>query len=194
MVGYLGLGSDLGDRRAHLRAGLRGLERGGLVLLARSSVWETEPVDARGPSWFLNMAVAARGPQDPPDWLALLARVEEACGRLRAEPNGPRTLDLDLLLLEGATWNDARLVVPHPRMWGRRFVLAPLAEIAPDLRDPRGGPTVRQRLAELGDPHRVRRAGPLAGTGIIAPRCGPGTPGTMSRPEDRLTRRGRLRA
>jgi len=187
VVGYFGLGSNLGDRRGHLRAGLAGLEREGLALLACSSVWATEPVDAAGPDWFLNLVVAARGPQAPLEWLAAAARVEGACGRVRVERNGPRTLDVDVLLLEGATWDDTRLTVPHPRMWTRRFVLAPLAEIAPELRDPRGGPSVRERLRDLGGPGRVRRVGRLAGPGIIAPCCGPGTPRTMSRPDDRRT-------
>lgn len=160
MRGYVALGSNLGDREGHLRAGLDGMARRGVRILALSSVWETEPVDGAGPNWFLNMTAGIECDLRPPQILERLLEVEVEVGRVRTAPNEPRVLDLDLLHLDGVRWSDERLRLPHPRMWSRRFVLAPLAEIAPDLRHPDGGRTVRQALEFL-DGCEVRRIGSL---------------------------------
>ena len=127
MRAYLGLGSNLGDRRAHLRAAVAALPD----VVAVSPVYETEPIG--GPaaqSPYLNLVVALDTDLSPRDLLALADRLEQAAGRVRTEPNGPRTLDVDVLLVGDLTVRDADLVVPHPRMWQRRFVLAPLADLA----------------------------------------------------------------
>lgn len=141
---YIGIGTNLGDRWANLRFGLDGLERAGFEVVRVSSVWEAEPVGTDVPLWFLNMAAHVRVQKLPLGVLDSLLRIESAAGRERTEPNGPRTLDLDLLMLEQLSWRDERLELPHPRMWDRRFVLEPLSEIAPELRNPRTGRTVAE--------------------------------------------------
>ena len=147
MVGYIGLGSNEGDRERHLREGLAALSAAGVAIEAESSLWETEPVGNAGPGLFLNMAARVRTDRTPEDLLDLCLAVERDHGRVRTVPGGPRTLDIDLLDFEGVTRATARLTLPHPRLASRRFVLAPLAEL-----DPRFGAA----LAALRDPHVVR--------------------------------------
>lgn len=161
MRAYVGLGSNLGDRRAHLRAGLQGLLRRGLPAVALSSVWETEPVDSPEPLWFLNMVAEIETELPPPSLLDLLLEVEREVGRMRTVRNAPRELDLDLLLVGERTLRGTTLTLPHPRMWARRFVLAPLHELAPQLADPTTGRTVAQALAALPPTPAARRVGKL---------------------------------
>ena len=160
MTGYVALGSNVGDRDDHLRAGIVAMHEAGLRVKAASSVWETEPVGGAGPGWFLNMVVRVETDLSPEDALDTLLSIERACGRRRTRPNAPRELDLDLLLLGGLRRASPALTLPHPRMGERAFVLVPLAEIAPDL--VLGERTVAEALAGLHDPHAVRRRGPLA--------------------------------
>jgi 2-amino-4-hydroxy-6-hydroxymethyldihydropteridine diphosphokinase len=159
---YIALGSNLGDRRAHLQAGLEGLRRHGLAPLAISSVWETEPVDTEHPRWFWNMAVRSESRRPPLGLLEALLEIERENGRRRRERNGPRTLDLDLLLVGDLVVDEPRLRLPHPRMWERVFVLEPLAEIAPRLLNPATGRSVAEERDSLVDPARARRLGDLA--------------------------------
>ncbi len=161
MYGYIGLGTNLGDRWDRLRAGLAEMENRGLELVDRSSVWETEPVHCPAPLWFLNMAVRVRTAAPPLELLDLLLEIERGAGRVRGAPNAPRTLDLDLLLLDDLQWRDSRLCLPHPRMWQRRFVLEPLREIGPDLRDPVSGVSVARACELVRGGAVVRRLGPL---------------------------------
>ena len=161
MRGYVALGSNLGDRRAHLRAGLQGLGRRGLSPRALSSVWETEPVDTAEPGWFLNMVAEVETQLPPSAVLDLLLEVERDVGRVRSVRNAPRSLDLDLLLLGDLAVDGPRLTLPHPRMWSRRFVLAPLHELAPHLADPATGRTVARALAGLPPSPAARNVGPL---------------------------------
>ena len=151
MVGYIALGSNEGDRAGHLREGLAKLAGAGVELDALSSVWETQPVGDTGPGWFLNMAARIRTDRTPEDLLDLCQAIERESGRVRGATPGPRTLDIDLLLFEGCSRSTDRLTLPHPRMWERRFVLAPLAELAPEA---------REALAALKDPHVVRLYSP----------------------------------
>jgi 2-amino-4-hydroxy-6-hydroxymethyldihydropteridine diphosphokinase len=124
---YLGLGSNLGDRRAYLRQAVDALP--GVV--AVSSVYETEPVGGpAGQGPYLNLVVALESDHSPRELLELAHRLEDAAGRVRTERHGPRTLDVDVLLVGDLCVRDPDLVVPHPRMWERRFVLAPLADLA----------------------------------------------------------------
>ncbi len=127
MRAYLGLGSNLGDRRATLRTAIAGLPD----VVAVSPVYETEPVGGPpGQSPYLNLVVALETELSPRELLDIAHQLENAAGRARAERDGPRTLDIDVLLVGGLMVNEADLVVPHPRMWERRFVLAPLADLA----------------------------------------------------------------
>jgi 2-amino-4-hydroxy-6-hydroxymethyldihydropteridine diphosphokinase len=162
MRGFIALGSNLGDRWAHLRSGLVEMARAGIPAVASSSVWETEPVDTGDSYWFLNMVVRIETETPPLDLLELLLEVERREGRIRTERNAPRVLDLDLLLLGDYRLEGPRLTLPHPRMWERRFVLAPLAELAPDLRNSDTGLTVVESCTLLGDRPGVRRLGVLA--------------------------------
>jgi 2-amino-4-hydroxy-6-hydroxymethyldihydropteridine diphosphokinase len=162
MAGYIALGSNVGEREEHLRAAVLGLAAGGLTLTGVSSIWETEPVGAAGPAWFLNMVVRVTGGAAPEQVLDLLLAIEGSRGRVRARPDAPRELDLDLLTWEGERRDTPSLTLPHPRLWGRRFVLAPLEELAPDLVDPATGMTVSQTLAALPEVPVARRLGKLA--------------------------------
>lgn len=153
VVAAIALGSNLGDREAHLTAALRALERTpGVVVLRRSRWVETEAVG--GPSGqprFLNGAALLETTLGPRELLDALLRVERARGRERAggERDAPRTLDLDLLLHGDARLDEPDLVVPHPRMEERLFVLEPLAELVPEQRLPGCGETVAERVRTL---------------------------------------------
>ena len=147
---FLGLGSNLGDRLAHLRAAVAALPD----LVATSPVYETDPVG--GPldqDAFLNLVAELHTDRGPRELLEVCRALERAADRVREVRWGPRTLDVDVLLVEGVTVDEPDLQVPHPRMWERRFVLAPLADLAPDLVSP------EQVAAAAGD---VRVLGDLA--------------------------------
>jgi 2-amino-4-hydroxy-6-hydroxymethyldihydropteridine diphosphokinase len=161
VVGYLALGSNIGDRESHLREGLHAIVRAGIAVTAVSSVWETEAVGGAGPDLFLNMAARIETDLAPESVLAVAHEAERGRGRARLRPNAPRELDVDLLVLGDLRRDDATLTLPHPRMWERRFVLAPLAEIAPELVRAATGRSVADELVALDDPHGVRRVGAL---------------------------------
>ena len=143
---YLGLGSNLGDRQKNLEAALAKLAASDLRVGRVSSVWETEPVGFTAQRWFLNLAPEIETELFPMQLLARIAKIEQALGRVRTVPNGPRTLDIDILLYGRAVIHSAKLEVPHPRMGERRFVLAPLAELVPDLRHPVSHQSIRAML------------------------------------------------
>lgn len=130
---YIALGTNLGDRAAHIRDAL--VEIGGIGdirVLACSSLHETEPVGGPpGQSWYLNAAAELATDLSPQELLARLLWIEARHGRVRTIRDGPRTLDLDLLLYRELVINEPGLVIPHPRMWERPFVMQPLAEICP---------------------------------------------------------------
>ena len=145
---YLGLGANLGDRSANLAGAIRELAaRPGFRAIRRSGLYETAPVGVTDQPPFLNAVLEAETTLDPPALLALLKRVEARLGRELGPRWGPRPIDLDILLYGDAHVETAGLTVPHPRLWERAFVLAPLADIAPDWRIGTG--TVRQALARL---------------------------------------------
>ncbi len=150
MRAYIGLGGNLGDRRSYLDRAIRLLEREpGIELVARSRVRETEPVGYTDQPPFLNAAVAVETELGPRELLDRLLAVERELGRDRTGPRfGPRTIDLDLLLYGDETVVEPGLVVPHPRLAERRFVLEPLAELEPALVVPGAGP-VATLLASL---------------------------------------------
>lgn len=152
---FLGLGSNEGDRLANLMNGLQGLEPAGLVVIEVSSLWETEPVGGPPQPPFINGAARLRTRLSPREVLEAVQAAERAAGRQRTVRNGPRPLDLDILLFDDAVIEEPDLAIPHPRLAERRFVLAPLAEIAPDVVHPVLRRTVRSLLAECADPHRA---------------------------------------
>lgn len=153
---YLSLGSNIGDRAANLRAAVAALEGFGVRVRQVSSFYETEPVDFRDQPWFLNGAVRAETDLAPEALLAALRAIEGAMGSRKEFPKGPRLLDMDILLFGSETINSPELQVPHPRMHLRRFVLVPLAEIAPRLGHPGWPGTVSELLAGTPDESRVR--------------------------------------
>ncbi|HEY8524173.1 MAG TPA: 2-amino-4-hydroxy-6-hydroxymethyldihydropteridine diphosphokinase [Acidimicrobiales bacterium] len=128
---FLGLGSNVGDRAGHLRDAVASLGPAGLR--AVSPVYETEPVGGPEQGPYLNLVAELDTDRTPRDLLGLCHRLESAAGRVRDVRWGPRTLDVDVLWIDGVTVDEPDLVVPHPRLWERRFVLAPLRDLAPDL-------------------------------------------------------------
>ena len=160
-VGFLGLGSNLGDRRAHLEAAVRALPACGVEVLASSSVYDTEPVGLvlDQPS-FLNACLRVETGFAPIELLDACKAVERVVGRAAGGVrHGPRVIDVDLLLLGSVRYSSERLTLPHPEVTSRRFVLVPLLELEPDLRLP-GGERLAGSLAALGGAQDVRLAGP----------------------------------
>jgi len=146
---YLGLGSNLGDREAMLEAAVSALESPRLHVRRVSPVYETEPMDVPGQHWFLNQVAEAETDLFPLQLLHRTTKVEARLGRRRLAPKGPRTIDIDILLFGNSVVTTPVLEIPHPRFRDRRFVLAPLADLAPDLRDPVTRKTVRELLGEV---------------------------------------------
>ena len=154
---YLGLGSNLGDRRANLERAIERLGASDLHVRRRSSIYETEPRDLAGQPWFLNQVVEAETSLFPRQLRKRLHRIERDLGRKPAVPKGPRIIDLDILLFGDSLVSAPDLEIPHPRMHERRFVLEPLAELAPELRHPRTRHTVREMLARVASQPVIRR-------------------------------------
>jgi 2-amino-4-hydroxy-6-hydroxymethyldihydropteridine diphosphokinase len=147
---YLSLGSNVGERERMLQSALDLLNTLGVTIKRVSSVYETEPVDFREQRFFLNLAAEAETQLFPMMLLNRIQKIELALGRKRAgPPKGPRTIDIDILLYGAARVHSAVLTIPHPRMHERRFVLAPLCELAPDVRHPELRGTMRELLAHV---------------------------------------------
>lgn len=157
---YLSLGSNLGDRQENLRTAIAALAGAKVGVMCVSSFYETEPLDLREQPWFLNCAVQAMTEVPPLDLLRALREIESGMGSKKLVPKGPRLIDLDILLYGNETIDTPELQVPHPRMLLRKFVLAPLAEIAPSLKHPSWWGTASQLLAGLPDSSVVRRFEP----------------------------------
>ena len=153
---YLSLGSNLGDRAANLREALAQLDVAGR-LLAVSALYETQPVDVPDQPWFLNCVAAIKTDKTPRELLQLALRVEAAMGRLRMREKGARKIDIDIVLFGDWVVDEPGLKIPHPAMHQRRFVLEPLAEIAPEVRHPELGKTARELLAALPTGQTVRQ-------------------------------------
>src|SRR6266849_6333122 len=155
---YVSLGSNLGDRAGNLLLALRGMMEASLCVSRVSSIYETEPVSEIEQPPFLNMVAEIGNPLPAPEQvMARLLRIEYALGRTREVPDGPRTIDLDLLLYGDHKSDTEFLRLPHPRLHERRFVLEPLAEIAPHLMLPTLKITATELLESLEDKSEVKR-------------------------------------
>lgn len=156
---YVGMGSNLGDRAGYLLLAVRGMLDAGLDVIRLSSIYETAPVENEAQPKFLNMVAELRGSTLPrPDQvLARLLRIEYALGRTREVPMGPRTIDLDLLIVKDEVTETDFLRLPHPRIASRRFVLVPLDELVPNLVHPTLGKTIRELLEKTPDNSPVVR-------------------------------------
>jgi 2-amino-4-hydroxy-6-hydroxymethyldihydropteridine diphosphokinase len=161
-AGYLGLGSNVGDRAAHLRAAIEALNGGGAEVEATSSLYETEPVgEVLDQADFLNAAARIRTELDPEELLDLCKAIEIEQGRmLGGQRHGPRALDVDLLLVGDLELGTERLTLPHPQVTSRRFVLEPLLELDPELALP-DGTRLAEALESLEAGQRVERVGSL---------------------------------
>jgi 2-amino-4-hydroxy-6-hydroxymethyldihydropteridine diphosphokinase len=155
---YVGLGSNLGDRAGNLLLAVRGMTEASLCVTRLSSIYETQPVSQIEQPPFLNMVVEVGNSLPPPQQaMARLLRIEFLLGRTREANNGPRTIDLDLLFYGEVESRTEFLMLPHPRLHERRFVLEPLVEIAPNVMHPALKRTAAELLSGLNDPSSVKR-------------------------------------
>jgi 2-amino-4-hydroxy-6-hydroxymethyldihydropteridine diphosphokinase len=153
---YLSLGSNVGDRETHLRDAIAGLQTQGRVVSV-SSFYETEPVEVTDQACFLNCALALETLETPEKLMASILDTEHRMGRRRVQKKGPRVIDIDILLFGNLIVDSAALTIPHPAMQRRRFVLEPLAEIAPDARHPVLQKAIRELLEALPAGQVVRK-------------------------------------
>jgi 2-amino-4-hydroxy-6-hydroxymethyldihydropteridine diphosphokinase len=156
-VVYLSLGSNLGDREANLRTAIEKLKEIGNPI-AVSFFYEAEPVEVSGTQpWFLNCAVKFDTEKMPRQLIAAILGIEQEMGRQRKQQKGPRTIDIDILLFGSSVIEIPSLTIPHPKLHQRRFVLEPLAEIAPDARHPVFKRTIRELRDALPPGQTVRK-------------------------------------
>jgi 2-amino-4-hydroxy-6-hydroxymethyldihydropteridine diphosphokinase len=153
---YLSLGSNVGDRAANLEAAIARLNSLGEVV-AVSSFYETEPVGFAAQPWFLNCVVKLDTEKTPKQLLAGILDLEQEMGRRRMQKNGPRTIDIDILLYGDSIIKTKGLIIPHPAMHERRFVLEPMAEIAPEVLHPVFKRTIRELRDALPEGQIVRK-------------------------------------
>lgn len=146
---YLSLGSNLGDRASHIEQAISLLQGPDLKVLRRSSLYDTEPRDFPNQPWFLNIVIEVDTQLFPRQLLSRIHKIESQLGRKRLIQKGPRTIDIDILLFGSFVIESPDLVVPHPRMGERRFVLEPMVELAPELRHPVTRQTMRELLLHV---------------------------------------------
>jgi 2-amino-4-hydroxy-6-hydroxymethyldihydropteridine diphosphokinase len=153
---FIGLGSNLGDRAGNLLLAVRAMMESGLDIVRLSSVYETEPVETFAQPAFLNMVAELRGDQLPVQLMETLLKIEQTLGRTRDVPRGPRIIDLDFLIQGDRLVSTLSLILPHPRLHQRRFVLEPLVELCPQLVHPTLQKTIEQLRAATTDNSEVR--------------------------------------
>ena len=153
----MSLGSNIGDRDKNLRTAISKLGEAKVRVTRVSSFYETEPVDLREQPWFLNCVVQGETEIPAFDLLRALREIESRMGSKKLVPKGPRLIDVDILLYGNEIIDTPELQVPHPRMLQRRFVLVPLAEIAPSLKHPSWKATAGELLANLSDASVARK-------------------------------------
>jgi len=158
MTVYFSLGSNVGNRKENLRAAIAALSDAGVRVEKVSSFYETEPVDYLEQAWFLNCAVEGETDVPADELLSALRGIETRMGSKKVIAKGPRLIDIDILLYGSETIDIPELQVPHPRMHLRRFVLVPLAEIAPKFKHPAWTMTVSELAANTADQSQVRKA------------------------------------
>jgi 2-amino-4-hydroxy-6-hydroxymethyldihydropteridine diphosphokinase len=152
---HISAGSNIGNRKQNLEFALTSLGKK-VTIKKVSSLFETEPVGYLNQPWFLNLAIEIETHLNPSELLSFCQDIEASCGRIRTFPNAPRTLDLDILLIEDLVMNEKDLVIPHPHLWERRFVLEPLAQIAPEAVHPVLKKSILSLLKECPDQSKVR--------------------------------------
>jgi 2-amino-4-hydroxy-6-hydroxymethyldihydropteridine diphosphokinase len=161
MIVYLALGSNLGDRQAHLLSAVDGLSRRGIQVIRSASLYSTEPQNmSAGEPWFLNTVVEVNTLLRPEKLLETCLAVEEENFRKRTSGKESRTLDIDIILYGDRIVKTPGLTIPHPEFRNRRFVLEPLVEIAPAVVDPLTGKTIRELFERVNDPGTAERFGP----------------------------------
>lgn len=154
----IALGSNLGDRRDHLHRAVLRMRDAGVEMLRGSPIFETEPIGPEQPA-YLNAVVLVETDLEPHDLMTLLLHIEQLAGRVRTQRWGPRTLDLDILDIDGVTITTESLTLPHARSHERAFVLIPWAHVAPEWIHPRTGLTIRAMVsAPTADPEILRQA------------------------------------
>lgn len=154
---YLSLGSNLGDRGRHLSEARRLLEKAGVKIVRQSSIYETEPVDYTEQPWFYNQVLEVESGYNPITLLAVVKDIELKMQRKTTVSKGPRTIDIDILLAGKNVVQTQKLIIPHPRMSFRNFVMVPLAEIAPDFIHPLLHQPISALVHQTGDQAEVRK-------------------------------------
>ncbi|GAE31775.1 2-amino-4-hydroxy-6-hydroxymethyldihydropteridine diphosphokinase [Halalkalibacter hemicellulosilyticus] len=156
-IAYIALGSNIGKRHAHLEKAIDLLSQEAMIeVCTRSSIYETDPVGYEDQQSFLNMVISIRTSLTSEQLLEKMQQIERDCGRTREIKWGPRTIDLDILLYDQENMEMEHLIIPHPRMWERAFVLVPLKEIAPTLYVAAKGQTVEELYDTLPDKEGVK--------------------------------------